>query len=267
MSLQINEALRSGFRRTASREALGLVAVFVVFQAANTVIAQSFNRQLFEEFGGTAAGQRGTTPFGPTGIGETLPLVADLPLALLAVGLASSVFLAEALSILGVRMFTRTTTATVSTAALRDGLVLATLNGVVGGIITTVATGLGTLLLVIPGLFIAVSLFFVRQEVAVKNRNFVDAIAGSWTLTRGLRVEVFGLAALLFVINLLVSSPATVLFFIDPVVATVLGVVVGSIATVFGIAVTTRAYAQLQTSPPAADSTEAAESGENPPRT
>lgn len=234
-----------------------------MFQTANTVIAQSFNRQLFGELDGATAEQMAATPFGPPGVTGSLPFVADLPLALLAVGIVATVVLAEALRILGVRMFARATTASLSTASIRSRLLLATLNGVVGGIITTVATGFGVLLLVVPGIFVAVSLFFVRQEIAIKNKNFVDALAGSWALTRGHRVDVFGLAVLLFFINLLASSPATVLFFINPAVATVLGVLVGSVVTVFALAVTTRAYAQLQESAPPAGSTGATGSEES----
>jgi hypothetical protein len=247
MALRINDALRSGFRRTVSRKAFGLIAVFLVFQAANTVVAQSFNRRLFREFGAATTERTTATPFGPLGAGGVTPFAVDLPVAPLAVGLVVSVFLAEALKILGVRMFAREATVPVSTASLRDGLLLATLNGVVGGILTTVAAGLGTLLLVVPGVFIAVSLFFVRQEIAIENENFIDALTDSWALTRGVRLKVFGLAALLFVVSLLAGSPAMVLFFIDPVVATAIGVVIGSVTTVFGIAVTTRAYVQLST--------------------
>lgn len=54
-----------------------------------------------------------------------------------------------------------------------------------------------------------------------------------------------GLVTPLFVISLLVGSPGTVLFLVDPLVATGVGVVAGSITTVFGIAITTRAYVQL----------------------
>jgi hypothetical protein len=250
MSIRINEALRSGFRRTISREALGLIAVLLVFQTASTVIGQSFNNQLFGQFIGSTE-QVPATSLG-TVFGESQPFVFDLPLAVLAFGLILTAFVAEALSILGVRMFARDTTAPVSRPVLRDGLVLATLNGVVGGTIAIVAASIGAVLLVVPGLFIATSLFFVRQEIAVERKNFIDALTGSWELTRGVRLKTFGLVALLYIITLLAGSPAAVLFFLDPVVGTVLGVVGGSIGTVFGIAVATRAYVQLteETTPP-----------------
>lgn len=246
MALNINDALRSGFQQTVSRESVGLVAVLLAFQMVNTVIGQSFNRQLFQEFGVTTAEEMSTAPFGSTVAGGGLPFAVDLPLSALAGGLLLTVFLAEAINILGVRMFARETPVTVSTVSLRDGIILTTLNGVIGGTLATIATGLGALLLIVPGVFVAVSLFFVRQEIAIEDKNFIDALSGSWALTRGVRLKVFGLVVFLVVVSLLAGSPATVLFFMSPTVATVIGVVLGSITTVFGLAVTTQAYLQLQ---------------------
>jgi hypothetical protein len=267
MALRITDALQNGLRRTVSREALGLIVVFLAFQSVSTVVTQSFNRRLFQEFGATTTEGAAAAPFGMAGTGGALPFAVNLPLAPLVGGLLVTVVLAEALSILGVRMFARETTVSVSTASLRDGLLLATLNGVAGGILTWVATGVGTLLLIIPGVFVAVSLFFVRQEVAIADKNFISALTGSWALTRGVRLKVFGLAVLLTIVNLIAGSPAVVLFFVDPAVALVIGVVLGSVVSVFGLAVVTRAYAQLRDhteSTPPADPTETTESGGHP---
>lgn len=267
MAIQINDVLQKGFRRTVSRESLGLIIVFVAFQAVNTAVMQSFNRRLFREFGATTTEGIPTAPFGTPGAGGGLPFAVDLPLAPLAGGLLLTVFVAEAISVLGVRMFARERTVSVSTASLRNGLVIATLNGVVGGTLVTVMTGLGALFLIVPGVFIAVSLFFVRQEIAIENKNFIDALTDSWALTRGVRLKIFGLAALLSIINLLAGSPATVLFFVNPTIAIAVSVILGSVTTVFGLAVTTQAYTQLRgekESTPPTGPTETAGSDEHP---
>ena len=98
----------------------------------------------------------------------------------------------------------------------------------------------------LPGVFIALSFFFVRQEIALENKNFIEALQDGWVMTRGERVELFGLGAIIFLISLVANSPATVLFFLSPTVALLLGMVTSAVTTVFGIAVVTRAYQQLK---------------------
>lgn len=239
------------------------MTVFLAFQAVNTVIIQSANQQ--------------AAAFGSTGVSEIFPLAIDLPLVPLALGAILSMFITETVMILGVRMFARDTTTPVSTALFRGGLVFATLNGVIGSVITLTAgvlfavlplivgVGIGmgpaAVILTIPGLFVLISLFFVRQEIAVKNKNFIDALTGSWALTRGARVSISVLVLLTFVVNLFTRNSARVFSSFDPTTVIVLITVVGPILTVFLIAVTTRAYMQLNgdsTFP--ADSTGATES-------
>ena len=65
-------------------------------------------------------------------------------------------------------------------------------------------------------------------------------------MTRGERFELFGLGGIIFLSSLVASSPATVLFFLSPTVALLLGTVTSAATSLFGIAVVTRAYQQLK---------------------
>ena len=47
------------------------------------------------------------------------------------------------------------------------------------------AVGLGTLLCILPGIFLAVRLFFVPLIVAVENVSFGEAFSRSWNMTKG----------------------------------------------------------------------------------
>ena len=107
-------------------------------------------------------------------------------------------------------------------------------------------TYLGLVLFVLPGVFIALSFFFVRQDIALENKNFINALQDGWAMTRGERFELFGLGGIIFMISLVASSPATVLFFLSPTVALLLGTVTSAATSLFGIAVVTRAYQQLK---------------------
>jgi len=250
MSLQIDQALREGFNRTIARSGLILVGVFLVFSFANAVVAQSFSQQMLEfaqQFSdqpiqpGQGAGQ---TPFAP-GAGQQTPLAVPLPLPVLGLLSLAGAIVAEAIRIVAIRVFASDNTESVPGETVRRRIVLATLNGIVGGFVVYLLTAIGLVLLIVPGVYIALSFFFVRQEIAVADKNFVDALRDSWALTAGDRWELLGLAVIVFVINLVASSPTLVLSFLDQTVATVLGIVIGSFTAVFGIAVATRAYTQL----------------------
>lgn len=250
MSLQIDEALREGFNRTIARSGLVLVGVFLVFSIANAVVAQSFSQQMVEfaqQFSDQPiqSGQNaGQVPFAPGG-GQQTPLAVPLPLPVLGLLSLVGAIVAEAIRIVAIRVFASDNTESVPGETVRRRIVLATLNGVVGGFVVYLLTAIGLVLLVVPGVYIALSFFFVRQEIAVADKNFIDALRDSWSLTAGNRWELLGLAVIVFVINLIASSPTIVLAFLDQTVATLLGLVIGSFTAVFGIAVATRAYAQL----------------------
>ncbi|WP_247009896.1 hypothetical protein [Halorientalis litorea] len=250
MSLQIDEALREGFNRTIARSGLILVGVFLVFSIANAVVAQSFSQQMLEfaqQFSDQPiqSGQNaGQVPFAPGG-GQQTPLAVPLPLPVLGLLSLVGAIVAEAIRIVAIRVFASDNTESVPGETVRRRIVLATLNGVVGGFVVYLLTAIGLVLLVVPGVYIALSFFFVRQEIAVADKNFIDALRDSWSLTAGNRWELLGLAVIVFVINLVASSPTIVLAFLDQTVATLLGLVIGSFTAVFGIAVATRAYAQL----------------------
>lgn len=245
MSLQIGDAIKDGFERTISQNGLVLIGVFLAFSAANTVLSQSLSlatQQYFQQFSTQAAQQ--PVPGGFGAAQTALALSLSLPVALVLT--LVTMLLAEGLRIVGIRMFAPDETIPLTADSVRTGLPLAVLNGVVAGIIATILTYLGLLFLIVPGVFIALSLFFVRQEIALQNKNFIEALLDSWELSSGNRLELFGLGVLVFAISLLASSPAIVLFFLSPLPAFLLGTVTSAITTVFGIAVVTRAYQQLQ---------------------
>ena len=243
MSLDVGAALRDGFERTIARSGLALIAVFAVIRLATAVTTDTVNRvnlQLVEEYG---------TPLPP--IFEELVAGTSTPFALPlgyggAIGLVLLVaLLAEAVRIVGVRTLVSDETETIPAEYVRRNIGIATLNGFVGGIVVFVLVGVGTVLLVLPGLFLAVSFFFVRQVIAVEDENFVAALAESWRLTSGNRLALFVLAAVVVVIAFLVSI-AGGLVAPTPVGARVIDAGIGAGTAVFGMAVAARAYVQLR---------------------
>ncbi|MDZ7701268.1 MAG: hypothetical protein U5J98_03935 [Halobacteriales archaeon] len=263
MSLSVADALRDGLSRTFERSGLQLIVVFVVLRALSTVADDTLTRanvELAQELGGL--------PGGATA--EFLPFLADAPTPYaLGVGLLWGAVIvlvvaviAEAVRIVAVRTLVSDRTDAVPAAFVSRNIVAATLNGFVGGIVVLTLTAIGLLVLVVPGVFLALSFFFVRQEIAVRDVNFVDAMAGSWELTSGSRIELLGLAAVIVFVGILASIPGVAIGFASPAVGTTVGIVARAGVLVFGIASAARAYDQLRAE---RDGLEDAEEEEAPP--
>jgi hypothetical protein len=145
-----------------------------------------------------------------------------------------------------IRVFASDETERIPRELLTRKAVFATLNGVVGGLVVGAAILLGTLLLVLPGLFLAVSFYLVRQVIAVEDANFVDAIVRAWELSKGNRLAIFGLLVIVWFAGLIVGLPATVALVVSSTVSVLLSAVIGGFVTTFGIAVATRAFVQIR---------------------
>ncbi|WP_137288908.1 hypothetical protein [Natronorubrum halophilum] len=225
MVFNIIGAMTDGFDRARARNGLLFVAVFAVLAIANALITPA-------NFGPSA----GTTPsFGALGI---------------AAGLLSFVLTIATLvtAIVALRTFTSDETETIPREFLRRNIGMATLNAIVGGIIFAALVAVGGVLLLIPGLFVLVTLYYWSVFVAVEDQNFVQAFRSSWALTDGSRLRLFGLGvaviALALAVNAVVWLPA---FLVGGVVALALTQIGGAIVTVYTLATTARAYEQLTT--------------------
>ena len=242
MTFEISTALREGFERTLSRNGLLLIGVFVAFGLANAVVSQSLSAatvRLVEQ----------TEPLGPgagplTGRAE-LPFALGVP-ATLAAALSVLVFVVEeGLRVFSIRAFASEHTERMPSEFTRRGA-RATAHSVVASVIVAALTVLGLVLLVVPGVYVALSFFFVRQEIAVEDKGVVEALRDSWALTDGDRWELLGLAVLVAVVNLLAGLPSAAFGFLNPVAGALVAVSVGAVTTVFGVAAATRAYVQLR---------------------
>lgn len=244
MTLDIGAAIRDGIDRTFARNGLVLMAVFVGVQLASSVVADTINLvnlRMLDDY---------EAQFPPELV-DFLPSPESLPLAL-DVGLGSALALAlvvavvaEAVRIVAVRVLVSDRTDAVPGEFVRRNIGYATLNGFVGGIVVAVLVGLGLIFLVVPGIFLALAFFFVRQVIAVEDVNFIDAMEESWRLTKGSRIELFALAVIVVVVAFVASLLGGIVS-PTPIAARVVDSAIGAVTTVFGIAVAARAYVQLR---------------------
>lgn len=257
MSLDIGHALRDGASRTAAKNGLILAAVFAGIGLLTTVLFQSLSLAIADialeafqdispgEFEGLSQAEYEEAITEAEQFRENLPLAIGMSAGLAAGGLLALALLAEAVSIIAVRVFSADAPEDVTSDLLTENILLATLNGFVGKIIVWGLIMLGLVLLVLPGIVLAVLFFFLRQEVAIKNKNFVQAMADSWRLTKGHRIEVFLVGAVLVVVSQLEVVTSTVLDLVSTTAGLVGAAIVGGLLTAFGAAAVTRAYVQL----------------------
>lgn len=257
MALDVGEALRDGFDRGTERNALLLMVVVGVVSLASTALVQTVMVELLDVLADLAR-EQGTTPPSADDLPPT-PLALPIPLAVAAVLAVAAAVLTQAVKLVAIRTFVSDERATVPPEFGTRRIGWVTLNAVVGGLIVLALIALGLVFLVVPGVFVAVSLFFFEQEVAVEDSNLVEAIEDSWALSKGNRVEIFLVGAVLVVVQ---YAAPTVTGVLDPVVPPVavalLTVAISAVITVVSVAIASRAYVQVK----AAAEEEAAEGGE-----
>lgn len=238
-------ALDEALARLRSRSGLVLLVAFVAVGVVTVVAQQTLLDASLTEYL-ALGGDRADLPFPPE---ELRPVALALPMSY---GVAVSAFgivalVSEYLSVVALR--------TVAGAPLREAatrrVARAVLAGFLVGVFVKSLVLLGLVALVLPGLFVAVSLLFGHARVAIEDDGPVAALAGSWELTKGRRVRVGGVVALLAALYL---TPRVVagLIPVETVGLVVAGVLAG-VAHLVSAAVVARAYLGFRDEPTDAD--------------
>lgn len=243
MSLDVTRALREGIDRLASRNGVLFVGAFATISLLGNVAIDSatlalatLSAELAAEVGEP---QPAPLPEGAAPFGLELPgsVIAFLLLVWL-VGWAVA-------SILAVRVLATDTTDEIPDDLLTRRLARATGHELLARIVIWVLLTIGFLLFVVPGVFLAICLYFARPLIAIEDRNAIGAMAESWRLSRGDRFVI--LALLLGAVAIYVSITLLgLLGALVPVVWVVTSVVAGAVANVFWLAVSARAFVQLR---------------------
>lgn len=237
MSVDIGQAVQEGGKRTVARNGLYLVAIVWVLGVLNGLFSASIARNAMQ-------GVPGQVPMGAQPMGPSLglsPAVAGI-LSFL-VSLAGLVVAAAA-----IRTFVTEDTETIPGERFTRNIGWMLVNLIIGWIVFGIVVGIGLVLLVIPGIFLLVSLFFWGFYVVLEDQNFVDGFRNSWDLTRGNRLVLFVLGVLVAIIGLVVSWVFGIVQLAG--VGGFLGLAVAQIgsafATVFTIATAARTFEQLR---------------------
>ncbi|MFC6975377.1 hypothetical protein ACFQL1_13130 [Halomicroarcula sp. GCM10025709] len=187
MSLQIGPVVSGAFDRLVSRTGAILLLSYAVLMLAIQSMVNTVFAALYRQAGFDAAV-------------EVLPLVLDIPLGL-AAGVSSSPACSRRISRSSPFGPSSPARGSFPADALTRNVPLAVLNLFVGGLVYGVLVFAGSLLLLVPGLFLYVALVFMVPYVAVEDRNFVAALRRSYALTAGNRIALFGLLVLLVAVG------------------------------------------------------------------
>lgn len=239
MSVDIGQAIEQGGKRTLARNGLYFVVIVWVLGIVNGLVGNTMARNAFQQMpGGMGPGMGpGAGAVGP-GLGLS-PITAGV--LSIVVGLVLAVVGAAAL-----RTFVTEETETIPGEHFTHNLVWMLVNLIVGGIVFGIAVAIGLVLLVIPGLFLLVSLFFWNLYVVVEDQNFIEGFQNSWALTSGNRIMLFVLGVVVVIIGgvvgLIFGAPR---FLLPGIIGLAVAQLGSAFGTVFGIATAARTYKQL----------------------
>jgi len=236
MPINLETALRRGVDRTVARNGLLLVGAMFVVSTVNAIVGLGVAPWAAASgappMGFPFSGEFGAALFAvPPAVGGLVSLLAGLATVVLTIG-ALRTFVSDEVERLPREHFTQ-------------NVVWPGVNFVVGAIVFAVIVGIGFVLLVVPGVFLFVSLAFWTVYVAVEDRNFVEGMRESWTLTRGHRLRLFLLGVAVVIVDIVVSAVFGLGGVAGGVVGTVSVQIGTALTTVFALATLAAAYDQL----------------------
>jgi len=242
MSLDVAAALENGFSRIPTRVAGLLFVAYLAIGIVSSVAAETLRVAAMDAQQPDAA----LTPTTP-GVGGSGVLALDVGLPVAAVLFLVQLVVAQVVGVVAIRTFVSDARRTFPTGVSRH-LPWVVLNAIIASVVVNVFIGLGTLLLVIPGIYLAVGLYFVQFEVIAAEENAIEALRTGWDLTKGERLAIFLLLLVILAIGIASAVPSLVLGFVGapPLLTGLVGIVLGAVANVFTVAIGSRAYVQLK---------------------
>lgn len=245
MSLDVVTALKEGLDRLASRNGALFVGAFVLISVLGNVAINSAVLAL-DAVTPELAAETDQQPTEPLPEGMT-PFGFELPGSVILLLLLVWMLGWAAASVLTVRVLATDYTDEIPGDLLSRRLALATVNEIFARIVIWVLISIGFVLLIVPGVFLAICLYLTRPMIAIEDRNAIDAMAESWRLSKGDRFSI--LALLLGAIAVYIAITLAGTLGALPIAGAVLSIVVSSVANVFWLAVSARAFVQLREGP------------------
>lgn len=235
MTIDIGAAIEDGLKRVWSKDAGILAGLFFVVGLLSQVGADT----LLEGLAPTI----GPVDQTPLAIGSSIGVGGFI-------GVLAAV-LSLALAAVTMRTLVSKAGDSIPEEYYRRNMLYVVVNLLVGGIVFGVAVVAGLFLLIIPGLFILTALYFYTFEIAVNDKNFIEAMKSSWNLTAGNRLRLFALGVIVFVgaglASVVATAPVAALEFagLPSVVSALVSNLVSAVIGVATLGIAAAAYNQL----------------------
>lgn len=240
VALQIGRAFQDGIDELLSERGALFVGVFIVYGLINSVVSASLSQAFTDLFLSElpTEAQASQAP-----IAGSTPLAFEIPLAVAGVSALVLYVVSEALTIVAIRAFASDSRDPIPNDVTRR-LSRTVAVTIAAAILTGIVTAIGFVLLIIPGLVLAVLFFFVKQEIALNDSGIIESIRNSVSVVRDNLLATVVLAVVLAALGVVVGLSSQAL----PIPAVALAVIttaVSGVVTVFSITVTTTAYLQV----------------------
>ena len=172
MALRIGDTLGGGIGRAFTYSGVVLMALLFVYQVIFTVAVNSL---LLRYLPPEAAES------------SRFVLSAPMPPAVAGAGVVTGLLFGVVLYLIAARALTREREAldSLPAALFTRRIGRATLSAVGANLVVAVAVSVGVLLLVVPGVYLAISFLFAVFVVGVEDERAVDALRRSWALAGG----------------------------------------------------------------------------------
>lgn len=252
MSLDIRQALQSGVDRATKRNGLMVLGLLFGLRLVNAVVGDSFAERFlidvveYQEILADLRAQADQPIQDPLADGSPFALL-DLPVELLG-ALVLALFVVGLVVDIGVvRTFVSDETRALPVENFTRRLGRTVLRLLLGTILYGLAVIVGLVLFIVPGIYIAVALFFFNYEIVVADKGVLDSFSGSLDLTADNRLPLFLLGLIFAVLGFVVSSVAGTALPAGTVPGAIARMGVDAAVSVLGIAVAAQAYNQLRT--------------------
>ncbi|WP_435319304.1 hypothetical protein [Haloarchaeobius sp. TZWSO28] len=269
MGIDFEAAVVAAIERTATR-AGGTLALctFVVqfisavgFDTEQAYLQRQLLSSVADALGRTSAAQleqgRLAVARGALGLPASVPHWYGTVLAAVAAALGVAV------TVVGLRTFSGAYSANVPRTAVA-GLPSRTAHAVLGSVLFTSLVVGGLVLFVVPGVFLALTLYFVTAAVAIEDESVFAGLRRSWELTAGNRLDSFLFVCLLAAVTISATITSTAVASVlggavadqaalasqlataTSPVARLASIAITSVATVFTVALTAVVFDQLR---------------------
>ncbi|MFB6299401.1 MAG: hypothetical protein ABEH65_04000 [Halobacteriales archaeon] len=241
MAVDIPAVLKRGYETTLSPNGVVFVGIFYVLALLSGVVTTGANRDAMPPDGMGTSGMGGM-PFTGGGMQPFAPSLGLAPLVAAVLSLVLTI-VSIVVTIGALRIFVEDPLGSLRTTVFTRKILWAALNTIVGGIVFGIAVGIGLLLLIVPGVFLLISLFFWNVFVVVEDTSFIEGFRRSWELTGGSRLSLFGLGVIVVLIalfvNIVFSLPGV---FLPDIVGFLLAQFGSAVVSVFTVATAAAAY-------------------------